>query len=189
MHRLCVNIFPFYTRDLSIWKLLVLWGKSGRSLGGGHCDNPLQYSCLENSVDRGAWQAIVHGVTKSWTQLKQLSTHTWDCEVVLEPISHGYQGVTVWNQWIKNCMAPRDDFFIRLWSLMKHSSPLKGFVCQFYHVFVFSSQVTLFLWNAILYLETHSFTLLFSGFYKNIITCIIKMFPFLFNHHFFPDDL
>ena len=29
--------------------------------------NPLQYSCLENSVDRGAWQAIVHGVAKSWT--------------------------------------------------------------------------------------------------------------------------
>ena len=31
---------------------------------GGH-SNPLQYSCLENSMDRGAWQAIVHGVAKS----------------------------------------------------------------------------------------------------------------------------
>ena len=30
---------------------------------------PLQYSCLENSMDRGAWQAIVHGVAKSWTRL------------------------------------------------------------------------------------------------------------------------
>ena len=30
--------------------------------------NPLQYSCLENSMDRGSWQATVHGVTKSWTQ-------------------------------------------------------------------------------------------------------------------------
>ena len=29
--------------------------------------NQLQYSCLENSMDRGAWQAIVHGVAKSWT--------------------------------------------------------------------------------------------------------------------------
>ena len=29
----------------------------------------LQYSCLENSMDRGTWQASVHGVTKSWTQL------------------------------------------------------------------------------------------------------------------------
>ena len=37
---------------------------SGRSLGGGH-GNPLQYSCLKNSMDRGAWQVIVHGVAKS----------------------------------------------------------------------------------------------------------------------------
>ena len=41
----------------------------GRSPGGGH-GNPLQYSCLENPMDRGAWRATVHGVTKSWTQLK-----------------------------------------------------------------------------------------------------------------------
>ena len=34
-----------------------------RSPGGGH-GNPLQYSCLENSMDRGAWQATVHGVAK-----------------------------------------------------------------------------------------------------------------------------
>ena len=39
---------------------------SGRSLGGGH-GNPLQYSCLENPMDRGAWWAIVHKVTKSQT--------------------------------------------------------------------------------------------------------------------------
>ena len=32
--------------------------------------NPLQYSCLENSMDRGAWQAPVHGVTKSWAHLR-----------------------------------------------------------------------------------------------------------------------
>ena len=37
---------------------------SGRSLGVGN-DNPLQYSCLETSMDRGAWQATVHGVAKS----------------------------------------------------------------------------------------------------------------------------
>ena len=39
---------------------------SGRSPGGG-LGNPLQYSCLENPMDRGAWWAIVHGVTKSQT--------------------------------------------------------------------------------------------------------------------------
>jgi len=40
--------------------------------------NPLQYSCLENPMDRipWTWQATAHGVIKSWTRLKQLSTHT-----------------------------------------------------------------------------------------------------------------
>ena len=51
-----------------------------RSLGwedppGGGRGNPLQYSWCENPKDRGAWQAMVHGVTKSRTQLKQLSSH------------------------------------------------------------------------------------------------------------------
>ena len=32
-------------------------------------DNPFEYSCLENSMDRGAWRATVHGVAKSWTRL------------------------------------------------------------------------------------------------------------------------
>ena len=35
--------------------------------------NPLQYSCLENSMDRGAWWAAVHGVTKSWTRLSDFT--------------------------------------------------------------------------------------------------------------------
>ena len=42
---------------------------SGRSSGEGN-GNPLQYSCLANIVDRGAWQAAVHGVTKSWAQVR-----------------------------------------------------------------------------------------------------------------------
>jgi len=41
----------------------------GRSHGGGR-GNPLQYSCLENPLDRGAWWATVHGVTNSGTRLK-----------------------------------------------------------------------------------------------------------------------
>ena len=44
----------------------------GRSPGGRH-GNLLQYSCLESPIDRGAWQATVHRVAKSWTRLKQLS--------------------------------------------------------------------------------------------------------------------
>ena len=48
----------------------------GRAPGGGH-GNPLQYSCLENPMDRGVWQAIVHGVTKRRRWLKRFSTaHT-----------------------------------------------------------------------------------------------------------------
>ena len=47
---------------------------SGRSPGEGS-GNPLQYSCLENSTDGGAWWAIVHGVAKSWTRLSDLHFH------------------------------------------------------------------------------------------------------------------
>ena len=41
---------------------------SGRTPGEGH-GNPLQYACLENSMDRGAWRATVHGIAKSQIQL------------------------------------------------------------------------------------------------------------------------
>ena len=46
----------------------------GRSPGEGH-GNPLQYFCLENPLDRGAWRATVHRITQSQTRLKRLSTH------------------------------------------------------------------------------------------------------------------
>ena len=49
--------------------------ESGRSHGGAH-GNPLQYSCLENPMDGGAWRATVQKVAKSQTQLNRLSTHT-----------------------------------------------------------------------------------------------------------------
>ena len=57
------------------------WEMEIRPLGqegspGGGPSNPLQYSCLENPIDRGAWQATVHGVAKSWTWLKLLSIHS-----------------------------------------------------------------------------------------------------------------
>ena len=54
------------------------WAQSGleRYPGGGN-GNPFQYFCLENLMDRGVWQATVHGVTKSWTLL---STCTQICQ-------------------------------------------------------------------------------------------------------------
>ena len=45
-------------------------GRSSR-VGNG---TPLQYSCLENSMGRGAWQAAVHGAAKSWTQLSDFTS-------------------------------------------------------------------------------------------------------------------
>ena len=71
----------------------------GRSPGGGH-GNPVQYSCLENLMDRGAWWATVHRVAKSWTWLKRLNAHThrqnqreWSPGL----ISPHHQGKHFWN--------------------------------------------------------------------------------------------
>ena len=50
--------------------------ESGRSPGGGH-GHPLQYSCLENPMDREAWRATVHRIAKSWTRLIELSMHMY----------------------------------------------------------------------------------------------------------------
>ena len=52
----------------------------GRYPGGGN-DNPLQYSCLKNPMNRGTWWATVHGVIKSQTRLSDLGTHT--CKLLL----------------------------------------------------------------------------------------------------------
>ena len=60
-------------QEMRVWPLGLI-PVLGISPGGGH-GNPLQYSWLGNPMDRGAWQATVCQVTKSWTQLKWLSTH------------------------------------------------------------------------------------------------------------------
>ena len=52
------------------------WTPGSRRSPEGGLGNPLQYSCLENPIDRGAWWAMVHRVAKSRTRLKLLSTHT-----------------------------------------------------------------------------------------------------------------
>ena len=49
---------------------------SGRFPGEGH-GSPLQYSCLENPMDRGAWWATVQAVAQSWIPLKRLISHSW----------------------------------------------------------------------------------------------------------------
>ena len=78
---------------------------SGRSSGGGH-GNPLQYSCLENPMDRGAWWAILHGVSKSCTQLNRLSTHT----------QQEYTGNSLVAQWLRIYFPMQGT---RIWSLVR----------------------------------------------------------------------
>ena len=55
-------------------------------------DIPLQYSCLENPMDEGAWQAAVHGVTKSWTRLSDFTFHFH----ALEKEMATYSSVLAW---------------------------------------------------------------------------------------------
>ena len=69
---LVVKNLPANARDIRDADLIPVLR---RSPGGGN-SNPLQYSCLENPMDRGPWRAAVHGVAKSRTRLKQLSTHS-----------------------------------------------------------------------------------------------------------------
>ena len=65
----------------------------GRSPRGGR-GNPLQYSWLENSMDRGAWRAIVHEVAKSQTWQKWLSMHT-------RMEARGPKSGLVWSAWVR----------------------------------------------------------------------------------------
>ena len=64
---------PANTRDIREMGYIL---GSGRSPGGGY-DNPLQYSCLENPMDRGTWWARVHGVAESdMTEYTHMREHT-----------------------------------------------------------------------------------------------------------------
>ena len=65
--------------------------------GGGH-GNPLQYSCLENPMDKGAWRAPVCGVANSQTQLKRLSIHTH----ILQ-LKEQKRGDSLVVQWLRLC--------------------------------------------------------------------------------------
>ena len=89
---------------------------SGRSPGGRH-SNPLQYSCLENPMDRRGWWATVHRVTKSWMWLKWLSMHARTHVHTIPAIVHikpNYLSSFWWTQlrcWQLLCvlLAPPED--------------------------------------------------------------------------------
>ena len=69
---------------------------SGRCPGGGH-GNPLQDSCLENPMDRGAWRAAVRGVTKSRTRLKQVSNKRNSMHVLEPSRMDKYRTASAWS--------------------------------------------------------------------------------------------
>ena len=86
---------------------------SGWSPGGGH-GNPLQYSCLENPMDRGAWRATVRGVTNSWTRLKRLSTAQstswdkgWGASELTQEVQGAGQGKQRWFRVAGRAVASR----------------------------------------------------------------------------------
>ena len=103
---------------------------SGRSPEGGH-GNPLQYSCLENPMNRGAWQATVHSISNSQTQLKQSDMHarmhTYVCIKYYEFLWRKY-GLILWwekstsfltNTYTNNSLDKKENCFLhymRIWS-------------------------------------------------------------------------
>ena len=108
----------------------------GRSPRAGH-GNPLQYSCLENPVDRGAWWATVHRVTKGQTWLKRLSTHL--CTQNHYP-----------NHDVKHFYHPRKISHSCLQLIPDLSSGLRQLLTCFYHYnFAFSRPSRK--WNHIVY--------------------------------------
>ena len=99
------------------------------SLGGGH-GNPLQYSCLENSVDRGVWWATIYRIVNSWTWLKQLSISIHESESEsLSVVSNSLQPYrySPWNSLGQNRILSGVDFpFFRVssqprdWTQVSH---------------------------------------------------------------------
>ena len=142
-----------------MWDLGSIPG-SGRSPGGEH-GNPLQYACLENPMDRGVWQARVHGVIKSQTQLKQL-------------IMHAHRKRKAWGS--DPNLVSKDQMFnypvhpLPLWTLSfshthDHGAPI--FTRLFLHVF---SKVFL-LPKSSFYLVTHKLLLKLQGPAQVLLLC------------------
>ena len=118
---------------------------SGRSPGGGH-GNPFQYSCLENPMDRGAWQAMVHRVARSQTWLKQLSMRAykllesrksvevrnnhWEVHT-LRANRHGkrsYSESTEPTNWVEEKVLPSIPLLFLWCPLLRALTPREGFI-------------------------------------------------------------
>ena len=109
---LVVKNLPANTGDLRDAGSILGWG---RSPGGGH-GNPLQYSCLENPMDREPWQAMVHGVAKGWTWLSD-----WD-----------HQALGVARGLFSLLVVARSMWGLVPWPKIKPGSPAFGVLCFSY---------------------------------------------------------
>ena len=83
--------------------------RSGKFPGEGN-SNPLQYSCLENPMNRGAWQAIVHGLTKSGTRLHHFTFHFLQiyCSYPIMPANLGNSGVATGLEKVSFHLNPKE---------------------------------------------------------------------------------
>ena len=103
-------------------------GSSPRERNGAENGNPLQYSCPENSMDRGVWRTTFHGVTKSWIPLRQLSTHTREAFYMLKPFILLDSLKSVHSYWEKNVTL----FHITFFPALSKSQILLIFLSQVY---------------------------------------------------------
>ena len=119
---LVVRILPANAGDLRDMGLIPGTGRSPR---GGN-SNPLQYSCLGNTMDRGAWWATVHGVPKSQKWLSNQTATTW--RVLLRDPAGSYKYHTDLQQCVRDfagCHVPRSNGIPNLWALVD----LEGIMC------------------------------------------------------------
>ena len=117
--------------------------RSGRSLREGN-SNPLQYSCLGNPMDRGAWGTIVYGVTKRWTALSDETTtnlHTLHSNYTSVKNKHA-EDRTPWVRVSNNhpLQSSRMSYLSIIWSLenegFKESRAIATFLCCTQNVFL-----------------------------------------------------
>ena len=108
--------FPFYNSlflietwyPLKIFKHIQIIDCSKDSLGEGN-GSPLQYSCLENPMDRGTWWAAVHGVAKSWTRLSDFTSSLHSLHTLsLEKEMATHSSILAWRiPWMEEPGGPR----------------------------------------------------------------------------------
>ena len=131
-----------------------------RSPGGGH-GNSFQYSCLDNPLNRGAWQAIVHRVAKNWTWLNRLNMcahgiyNSNKCKIFLWQFRDPLQinSWILWSKWLLYCL------FIIIWLnksfpvwIVKLSIHICSHIQKIFRIHVYPCEIKILFPPDILYL-------------------------------------